>query len=134
MTHNEFEACRRTWLATKATCEGERWIFTLDAGLRFLGKVTSFHAETRSFTLQPVFEYMTQIKITCGSLPQREEAVVAVDMIGTMPVHVTPAAFLWVDQLPEWRQKEIQLLVDEGLKSAEAFAARKRSGLVIVGP
>ena len=117
--------------------DDSRWVMTLDTGLRLLGKVVSQTNQSNellppfSFVLQPAFEYMTQIKFTRGAMPQREEAVVAIDMVGDVPLHVLAKAYMFIDELPEWRQKEIKALIDEGLKSAEAFASRKRSGLVL---
>jgi hypothetical protein len=117
----------------KATLTGERWVMTIDAGVRFLGRVQQVDPERRTFTLQPALEYLTQIKFVRGGPPQRDEAVVAVDMVGDVPVRIKPMAFLWIDELPAWRQRELRALIDEGMKQAEKLATTKRSGLILPG-
>lgn len=109
------------------------WVLTLDAGLRFLGRIIDETTLPGSFILNPSFEYMTQIKFVRGAPPQREEAVVALDTVGDVPLTVRPKAFFRVKDLPEWRQKEIRQLIEDGLKSAESVAMRKRSGIVLPG-
>lgn len=109
-----------------------QWVLTLDAGIRFLGKVVD-DTTPGVFVLNPSFEYLTQIKFVRGAPPQREEAIVALDMVGKVPLTVRPKAFVRAKDLPEWRQRELWLLIEDGLKSAETHASRKRSGIVLPG-
>lgn len=108
------------------------WVLTLDAGLRFIGRIVEEPAPD-VLVLNPVFEYLTQIQFVRGEEPRREEALFALDTVGEVPLTVRPKAFFRVKDLPAWRQREIERLVTDGLKTAAAIATRKRSGIVIAG-
>jgi hypothetical protein len=110
------------------------WVIVLDTGMRFLGKVVLFEDEMSDgaeFILNPAFEYVTQMQMSQGGSIQRNEAVIPLDLIGDVPLVVRPRFYFRVRDLPDWRRAEIERLVADALKSAEAYAMRRRSGIVL---
>jgi hypothetical protein len=111
--------------------EMKKWVMTLDPGMRFIGVVQEHDPETRTFSLQPAFEHFNQIKLAQGVPPERMEAVAPVDMVGAVPLRIRPTAFIWIHELPEWRQKEIGRMLDGAMDEARAYALQRRSGIVL---
>ena len=112
-------------------CEGE-WIFTFDPGIRMFGRVKD--RKENFFTLDPAFEYVAQGKVQTDGSPDRVEMLVAHDLIGDVALRIRPTAYTYVKDLPEWRQRQLQMMVEKAMAGAAAYGARQRSGILIAVP